>query len=111
MNWIIGPVVGACALYLAVVAFMYVAQTRLIFPSWLAQLGRPELPPSASLLEVTAPDGIRLSGVRLPPLGPPSRDQSILLGFPGNAWNAEAMALTLHQLVPDREVIVFHYRG
>ena len=111
LSWIIGPILGVCALYLAIVVVMYLAQTRLIFPSWLAQLGRPELPASAARLEVTTADGVRLAGVRLPPLSTPARDRSILLGFPGNAWNAEAMALTLHQLVPDREVIAFHYRG
>ena len=34
-----------------------------------------------------------------------------LVGFGGNAWNAEAMALSLHGLFPDREVVAFHYRG
>ncbi len=111
MSWIIGPVLAIGALYLAIVAVMYFAQTRLIFPSWLTQLGRPELPSSAARLEVTTPEGVRLSGVRLPALGTPVRDRSILLGFPGNAWSAEAMALTLHRMVPDRDVIVFHYRG
>jgi pimeloyl-ACP methyl ester carboxylesterase len=33
------------------------------------------------------------------------------VGFGGNAWNAETMALTLHALIPDRDVVVFHYRG
>ena len=34
-----------------------------------------------------------------------------LLGFGGNAWNAEATALTLHALFPHRDVVGFHYRG
>jgi pimeloyl-ACP methyl ester carboxylesterase len=34
-----------------------------------------------------------------------------LVGFGGNAWNAEAMALSLHGLFPDREVVAFYYRG
>jgi uncharacterized protein len=34
-----------------------------------------------------------------------------LLGFGGNAWNAEATAFTLHALFPHREVVAFHYRG
>lgn len=111
MNWLASIVVAALGLYVLVVAVMYFAQTRLIFPSWLAQLGRPELPASAKRLHVTAPDNVRLSGVRLLPAesGDPARP--VLLGFPGNAWNAEAMASTLHQLLPEFEVIVFHYRG
>jgi hypothetical protein len=106
-----GLILTALGLYAAVVAAMYLAQTRLVFPSWLAQLGRPELPPWAERLQVTAPDGVRLAGVRLPPTRAGTEDRPILLGFPGNAWNAEAMALTLHQLLPESELIVFHYRG
>ena len=33
------------------------------------------------------------------------------LGFGGNAWNADAMALILHALFPHRDVVAFHYRG
>jgi pimeloyl-ACP methyl ester carboxylesterase len=34
-----------------------------------------------------------------------------VLGFGGNAWNAETMVLMLHRLFPDRSVIGFYYRG
>ena len=34
-----------------------------------------------------------------------------MLGFGGNAWNAEVMALTLHMLFPHRDVVAPHYRG
>jgi pimeloyl-ACP methyl ester carboxylesterase len=50
-------------------------------------------------------------GVRLPPAGVEAADGPVLLGFPGNAWDAQAMALTLSQLLPEHEAIVFHYRG
>ncbi|HYX45396.1 MAG TPA: alpha/beta hydrolase [Sphingomicrobium sp.] len=33
------------------------------------------------------------------------------MGFGGNAWNAQATALTLHALFPHRNVVAFHYRG
>jgi pimeloyl-ACP methyl ester carboxylesterase len=34
-----------------------------------------------------------------------------LLGFGGNAWNSDAMALYLHQIAPDHDVVTYHYRG
>ena len=111
MNWLVNLAMGLVGAYAVVVAVMYFAQTWLIFPTQLAGLGRPELPPAAERLEVTSPDGIRLAGVRLHRTGAPAKRGPILLGFPGNAWNADAMALTLHQLLPDHEVVVFHYRG
>ena len=33
------------------------------------------------------------------------------MGFGGNAWNAKVTALTLHNLLPDHDVVAFHYRG
>jgi len=49
-------------------------------------------------------------------MGPEPREEAAqnaptLLGFGGNAWNAEATALTLHALFPHRNVAAFHYRG
>jgi hypothetical protein len=35
----------------------------------------------------------------------------VILGFGGNAWNADDLALYLHGLLPDTEVVAFHYRG
>jgi hypothetical protein len=43
--------------------------------------------------------------------GATANDEPTLLGFGGNAWNAEATALTLHALFPHRNVVAFHYRG
>src|SRR5687767_2298673 len=61
LNWLINLVLGATGIYVTIVAVMYIAQTWLIFPSWLAEIGRPELPASAVRLQFAAPDGIRLS--------------------------------------------------
>ena len=101
VNWFVNLVLALAGAYLALVAAMYFAQTWLIFPTQLAAIGRPELPPSTVRLEVSAPDGIRLAGVRLPSASVGAERAPVLLGFPGNAWNAEAMALTLHQLLPE----------
>lgn len=111
MTWFVNLVLGAAGVYAAIVAAMYFAQTWLIFPSWLAEIGRPELPASAERLEITTGDRTRLAGVRLHHANGQSDGGPILLGFAGNAWNAEAMALTLHQLLPASDVVAFHYRG
>ncbi len=49
--------------------------------------------------------------MRIPSQGGSAEGAPTLLGFGENAWNAEAMALTLQRLLPDRDVVAFHYRG
>jgi uncharacterized protein len=109
--WIIYLIVSIAVVYVGLVAATSFAQTKLLFPTHIAAANRPDLPSSAERLEVRTPDGERLIGVRLRSrLG--SRDHdSVLLGFGGNAWNAETMALYLHRLFRESEVIAFHYRG
>jgi uncharacterized protein len=99
------------ATYVAIITAMYIAQTWLLFPTTLAGLARVQLPASAQRIEIRTPDRETLVGVRIPPLGEPGGPVPTLVGFGGNAWNAEAMALSLHGLFPDREVVAFHYRG
>ncbi|MEL6980534.1 MAG: alpha/beta hydrolase [Pseudomonadota bacterium] len=110
-------------LYLAVIALIYAFQTSMIFPAGIAAQGRPPWPAAAIPLTVRTPEGDALQGVRLPPA--PPRDEGRLedqaedrlgagftiLGFGGNAWNAEALALYLHGLYPGAEIVAFHYRG
>ncbi len=114
MVWLAHLALVLAALYAAAVAAMYLAQTWLLFPTTLAGAARVQLPATASRLEAGTPDGEVLVGVRIPPAaageGADGRAPT-LLGFGGNAWNAEAMALYLHGLFPDREVAAFHYRG
>jgi pimeloyl-ACP methyl ester carboxylesterase len=101
-------------LYAAVVAGMYLAQTWLLFPTALAGAAGVRLPASARRLEASTPDGEVLVGVRIPAAvweGVDDGRAPTLLGFGGNAWNAEAVALYLHGLFPGREVAAFHYRG
>jgi uncharacterized protein len=86
--WVVQLILALASLYAVVIASMYFAQTWLLFPTAFAGAARVRLPGSAQLLEVRTP-----------------------LGFGGNAWNAEAMALTLHALFPHRKVVAFHYRG
>src|SRR3546814_3245062 len=71
----------------------------------------PPLPATAERIEVAAADGVRLRGVRIPPRRPRTGERLILLGFGGNAWNADNVALYLHDLFPEAEAVAFHYRG
>ena len=104
---------GLAALYAALVTAMYLAQTWLLFPTALAGAARVHLPASAQRLEARTPDGEVLVGVRIPAATGEGADgrAPTLLGFGGNAWNAEAVALHLHGLFPGRDVAAFHYRG
>ncbi|MBM6579272.1 alpha/beta fold hydrolase [Microvirga sp. BT689] len=106
--WLLILVLGAALLYAGLVLVTVLFQTKMLFPAQMAAANRPLLPPSTERLELMLPDGDRLAGVRL---GPSAAPKPVLLGFGGNAWNAEAMALYLHGLFPEHEVIVFHYRG
>jgi uncharacterized protein len=110
--WLAQLALTLAALYAAVVAGMYLAQTWLLFPTALVGAARVPLPESAQRLEVRTPDGEVLVGVRIPATTGEAPDRAPgLLGFGGNAWNAEAMALHLHGHFPDRAVAAFHYRG
>ena len=109
--WVIHLMLTLAALYAVITAGMYFAQTWLLFPTMFAGAARVQLPASTQRLEVRTPDGERLAGVRIPSQGATADGAPMLLGFGGNAWNAEATALTLHALFPHRNVAAFHYRG
>ncbi len=111
LMWLIHLLLGLAVIYIVIVSAAYFAQTWLLFPTKLAEAGRPQLPASAERLEVKASDGERLVGVRIPAASHASRRGPLLLGFGGNAWNAENTALYLHDVFPDADVVAFHYRG
>lgn len=96
-------------LYAAACAAMFLFQGALIFPT--GQVGPADPPPpGATRLELAAATGETLRGLHIPPArqeGPPL----LILGFGGNAWNAEEMAAYLHGLYPGADVVAFHYRG
>jgi pimeloyl-ACP methyl ester carboxylesterase len=111
VNLLVEVLAWLAAGYIAVVAIMYVAQTRLIFPTYLASFATGRLPSSAERISVTASDGTRLAGVVFSPGAERNRDDLLLLGFGGNVWNVENMALSLHRQFPSMYVAGFHYRG
>src|SRR5208337_4441278 len=109
--WVVHLMLTLAALYAVIIVGMFFAQTPLLFPTMVAGAVRVQLPASTQRLQVRTPDGERLAGVRIPAQGASADAAPTLLGFGGNAWNAEAMALTLHALFPHRNVVAFHYRG
>lgn len=99
----------AALTYAAVVAAVYFAQTRVLFPTGLVRPAEP-LPLSAERLEILSPSGLPLRGLHIP--ASVSRPEPlVVLGFGGNAWNADDMAMYLHNLYPAAEIVTFHYRG
>jgi uncharacterized protein len=113
MAWIVKLVLGAAAIYLALIAAMALAQTALLFPRWMMGAG-PELPARAERLEVEGPGGVRLVGYRVPPAdtdAEPDPEAPVILGFGGNAWGGAAVALYLSRVLPDHEVVAFYFRG
>ncbi len=95
--------------YLAIAAAMFFAQTSIFFPARLVPPAGP-LPPGAERIELTAPDGVRLEGVHIPP-SRPGGEKTVILGFAGNASNAAGIAEFLASLYPEHPVVAFHYRG
>ncbi len=107
--WLLKLTLAVAGLYAVFVAVVYVLQSWLIFPAGLAAFG-PDLPAGARHVELATEDGERVVLVRLP-AGQAAEPRPLLLGFGGNAWNADALALMLHQLFPEHEVAALHYRG
>ncbi len=99
------------AAYAATLALVYLTQTKMLFPTGLAAEPRALSSPAASQLEVETPDGERLRGIRIAPVGDLDPGRLVILGFGGNAWNARNVATYLHGLYPNADVVAFHYRG
>jgi pimeloyl-ACP methyl ester carboxylesterase len=84
-------------------------QTQMLFPT--NAVGPPgPLPASAVQVGIDPPDGHALHGVHIPAASADG-DQTLILGFGGNAWNGSDVAAYLHELYPRADVIAFHYRG
>jgi pimeloyl-ACP methyl ester carboxylesterase len=100
------PVLAYAAILLAVWAM----QTRILFPAALAGAAGP-LPAGAIPLVLDTAEGHRLRGVHIPASSGRGTTAPVVLGFGGNAWNAQAVASYLHDLYPEADVVAFHYRG
>jgi pimeloyl-ACP methyl ester carboxylesterase len=84
-------------------------QSQLVFPTHAVPAAGP-WPANAGRLSLVAGDGVKLAGIHIPPDARASQKR-LLLGFGGNAWNAQDVAEYLHELFPDEHVVAFHYRG
>lgn len=80
-----------------------------IFPVHAVGRAGP-MPRDAERVEIKAQSGDRLVGIHFPP-DAPRPDKSLVLGFGGNAWNAQDAAEYLHRLFPESDVVTFYYRG
>ena len=84
-------------------------QTQMLFPT--GAVGPPgPLPRSSVQVSLETPDGNTLHGVHIPPASE-GKPRTLILGFGGNAWNGSDVAGYLHQIFPQTDVVVFHYRG
>jgi hypothetical protein len=108
--WLFKLILIVGAVSVALLVLIHVAQTRILFPTRFAEMYKPVLPASAIRIEIEAGDGTRLRGVHIPAASGRS-GEPVLLGFGGNAWNADSLAEYLHGLFPDAAVVTFHYRG
>jgi pimeloyl-ACP methyl ester carboxylesterase len=88
---------------------MFDFQSHMIFPVHAVPAAGP-LPPGAERLSAHTPSGETLNGVLIPP-DEPDATRTLILGFGGNAWNAQDVAEYLHELYPQHPVVAFHYRG
>lgn len=94
--------------YTGVVSALFFAQGWLIFPGSLTGGGkRPPGPIVGERLTLEVEDGVELHGMLFRSTG--SRD--LVVGFGGNAQDAEALGLDLAARLPDASVAVFHYRS
>ena len=86
--------------YVIIVAVIAMSQTSVIFPTGMADAQAPVLPADAIRLEVKTSGGERLVGTHFRPRGGDQADRLMVLGFGGNAANADGLALYLRALFP-----------
>ena len=88
---------------------MFEFQSHLIFPTHAVPSAGP-WPTAAERLSLKAASGQELAGIHIP-ADEPAEDRTLILGFGGNAWNAQDVAEYQHELFPNEDVVAFHYRG
>jgi pimeloyl-ACP methyl ester carboxylesterase len=88
---------------------MFDFASRWIFPVHAVPPSGP-LPEGAEKISFTGPTGKKVAGTRCRPVEQPW-DGTLILGFGGNAWNAQDVATYLHEVFPAAEVISYFYRG
>jgi uncharacterized protein len=96
-------------LYVALCAALFFMQGSILFPVG-AVAPAPPAPAGAQPLELAAESGQRLVGLHVPPARRHAAPL-VIIGFSGNAMNGGRTAALLHDLYPEADIVVFHYRG
>ncbi|HEX6114127.1 MAG TPA: alpha/beta fold hydrolase [Geminicoccaceae bacterium] len=94
--------------YAGIVGLLYLLQTSLVFPGTYLPSHRLNSPRVPERLELPAGEGAILHGMLFPGA---RRDADILIGFGGNAQDAEHLGQDLAADFPELNIVVFHYRG
>ena len=94
--------------YAGIVALLYLLQTSLVFPGTYLPSYRLNAPREPGRLELPAQGGAILHGMWFPGA---HANADMLIGFGGNAQDAEVLGQDLAADFPDLNVVVFHYRG
>jgi pimeloyl-ACP methyl ester carboxylesterase len=100
---------GAAVGYTAAVGALYALQDRLVFPAHATPPPAHPLPAGANHWQIEVARDTVVRGVHLRPRA--AEAAGVVIGFGGNCHNARDLAVHLHDWLPDREVVVFHYRG
>jgi alpha-beta hydrolase superfamily lysophospholipase len=101
-------IVVLAAAYGSIVIFLYFAQAALLFPGTRLPSSRLDQPRTPERLELSTDDGNVLRGMLFPAT---AAGTDLVIGFGGNAQNAEMLGQDLATRLPDADVVVFHYRG
>jgi uncharacterized protein len=94
--------------YVGIVGLLYFLQPWLIFPGAHLPSQRLDSPRAPERIDLPAGDGATLHGMWFPGARP---DADLLIGFGGNAQDAEYLGQDLAADFAELNVVVFHYRG
>lgn len=109
--WLMKFLAGILILYVGIVALVYLLQNRMLFPTQIASANVSSNAGKHEALELNLQEGVLLKGVYIGADNASNNDKPLILGFGGNAWNAQVAAEYLNSLFPQHDVVVFHYRG
>ncbi len=104
--WILA---GLAALYVVAIGALWAFQERLIFPTGMVGEASYVLPEKTRRLKLTTASGEVIHGNLVPARGATNR--GLVIGFAGNAWQADDCTVFLSHRLPEHDVAVFHYRG
>lgn len=96
------------ALYVGSVAALYLGQRFILFPGARMPSTPLDQPRSPERLELISAAGDELRGMLFPS---ETHHTDLVIGFGGNAQDAERLGQDLADRLPDAHVVVFHYRG